>query len=153
MNPDGLWAAPTPIDLVAVAVYWAAWIVWQVIRRCTLNVAPLGPWWVATYWFSVLTFWSLGDVGVELIRQARRGNDFLEFANGRARWVGKVAVLFELQVRWDAFKAYAILGYPAAILLVVVGGLGLWTLVPVGVWAAVKAAEIRRGRTRRLRRR
>jgi|JI10StandDraft_1071094.scaffolds.fasta_scaffold164212_3 hypothetical protein len=148
-----LWALPAPLDLVAVAVWWAAWAVWQIIYRCTANVAPLGPWWVATYWFAVLTLWSLGALGGELIRQARQGNDFLEFANGRARWVGKVAVLFELQVRWDAFKAYAILGYPAAILLVVVGGLGLWTLALAGGWAAVKAAEVRRGRARRLRRR
>lgn len=145
-----LWALPTPLDLVAVGLFGVARAVVWVIITCTRNILPLGWWWVATYWAAVLFLWALGEAGSEHIRSARRGNDFLEFANGRARWVGKVAILFELQVRWDAFQAYAVLGYPAAILLLIAGTLGLWTLAIAALWLVVKAAAIRRARRKRL---
>lgn len=148
-----LWSLPTPLDWAALAAYGTARAVVWVILTCTRNVLPLGWWWVATYWAAVLFLWALGGAGSEHIRASRKGNDFLEFANGRARWVGKVAVLFELQVRWDAFQAYAVLGYPAALLLLAAGMLGLWTLALAALWLAVKAARIRRGRLRRLARR
>lgn len=150
---DTLWAWPAPFDIVLVAVASAALVVWWVVQTCTRNVAPLGWPWVVTYWFALLTLWGLGRAGAEHIRGARKGNDFLEFANGRARWVGKVAVLFELQVRWDAFQAYAVLGYPAAAALLAVGLIGLWTVAIAAMFVAVKAAEVRRGRLRRLARR
>jgi hypothetical protein len=142
-----------PFTLIAAVIWWAAVAAWWVVSTCTRNVAPLGPWWVAFYWLCVVGLWGLGREGAAHIRASRVGNDFLEFANERARWVGKVAVLFELQVRWDAFQGYAALGYPAAVALVAVGLLGLWTLALSGVWLAVKAAEIRRARNRRLARR
>ena len=147
---EALWAWPAPFDIVLVAVAWAALGVWWVVQTCTRNVAPLGWPWVVTYWFALLTLWGLGRAGAEHIRSARRGNDFLEFANGRARWVGKVAVLFELQVRWDAFQAYAVLGYPAAAVLLAVGLLGAWTAAVAAVWLLLRAAQIRRRRNRRL---
>lgn len=149
MNP---WALPAPLDVAAWLLLTGARVVVWVIVTCTRNVLPLGPWWVATYWLAVLLLWALGEAGAEHIRSARKGNDFLEFANGRARWVGKVAILFELQVRWDAFQAYAVLGYPAAVALLAVGLLGPWTAVVGAVWLTAKAFEIRRRRARRLNR-
>lgn len=147
---DALWSWPFPLDVFFVAPLYLVAAVWWVFSTCTRNVVAFGWWWGVTYWATVWLMLGFGSAGSEHIRSARRGNDFLEFSNGRARWVGKVAVLFELQVRWDAFQAYAILGYPIAALLIVLGLLGGWSLVIGAVWIVLKAAEIRRRRLRRL---
>lgn len=141
---------PAPFSWVAAAALWLVELGWQLVVHISGNVAPLGPWWVVAYWLAVVGAWRLGQRGSAHIRKARIGNDFLEFSGGRARWVGKVALLFELQVKWDAWQAYAVLGYAAALALLAIGALGLWTLALAAGWVALRGWELRRARARRL---
>ena len=141
-----------PFDWLAHAAVWAGEHGARLLLHISGNVAHLGLGWVLAYWLMVCWLWQVGRWGNAQIRRARVGADFLEFAGGRARWVGWAARVFELQIKLDAWRAIAVLGYPAALLLLALGALGLWTLALVGVWATLKAAELQRARTRRLHR-
>lgn len=143
---------PAPFSWLASAVLWAAETAVRLLLHISGNVAVLGLWWVLAYWLTVCGLWQLGRWGSTQIRRARVGADFLEFAGGRARWVGWAARLFELQIKLDAWRAVAVLGYPAALLLLAFGALGLWTLALAGIWLLMRAGELQRARTRRLNR-
>lgn len=144
---------PAPFSWLAVAVVWAAAATWDAIMRISGNVGTLGTWWILAYWLTIAGCLNLGGWGLQRIGKARKGNDFIEFANHRAGWTGrKTARLYEFFVKSEARLGFAVLGYPAAVGLIAIAWLGPWTLALAAGWVALRGWELRRSRARRLNR-
>jgi hypothetical protein len=146
-----VWDLPAPFDAAAWLASWAVIAAWQSYLRICRNVSWLGIWWLLAYWLTVCGLFALGGWGLAHINRRRQGNDFLEFANNQARWTGRLTTrLYQGVIIADARLGFAILAFPAAIGLLLVGLLGVWLLPLVALWLVVKAAEISRQRRRRL---
>lgn len=149
--PPGVWDLPAPFDVLAWLACWAAIAVWETFLRISHNVNTLGLWWVLAYWLAVCGLWAVGGWGLAHINRQRSGNDFFEFGNNQARWTGRwTSRLYQGVVVADARLGFAVLTYPAAVVLLLVGLLGPWTLVVIGLWLVAKATELDRRRRRRL---
>lgn len=140
-----------PFDWLAALTIWALEHGAALLLHISGNVAHLGLGWVLAYWLTIAGLLHLGGWGLTRIGKARRGNDFIEFANNRAGWTGqKTARLYEFFVKSEARLGFAVLGYPAAAILFAVGALGLWAFALLAGWILLRAAELRRARNRRL---
>lgn len=138
MQPD-LWQLPTPVDGLAVAVWWLlAGPCWWLVATPVRNLLELGVWWLIVWAWAVLKLLALGAWGAaqgDVLFKG--GEDVAAFSGGRASWLGFGAKIIRVRKRASAMVSGAAVtvGWGGAALLYVVA-LVWWLCVPIVLgWA------------------